>query len=83
MTAAPQSSVEQVLDGELVVVTVTDTTDIALTGRGGSTYESPPQPREQALTLVGLLLGRPASELGGQQTWSCPVAGGRRTISVE
>jgi hypothetical protein len=83
MTSTPQSSHEHALGGELVVVTVTDTIDMALTGRGGWTYESPPQSREQALSLVGLLLGRRACELDGQQRWSCPVAGGRRAISVE
>jgi len=46
------------------------------------TYESPPQPREQAMTLVCLLLGC-ASHLDGEdRRWTAPIAGGRRVVTL-
>jgi hypothetical protein len=54
---------------ELVVVHVTDTINPTLAGRGDVSYQSPPLPREEAQTLVRLLLGRgeepPIDERGG------------------
>ena len=68
---------------ELVVVRVSDTINVGLAGRGGCAYESPPQPRECALTLVQLLLGRSDDVVDGSTYWSCPIAGGRRTVRLE
>ena len=67
---------------ELVVVRVEDEINQALTGHDGCRYESPPQPREQALTLARVLLGYTGEELNGAARWSCPIAGGRRTVTV-
>jgi hypothetical protein len=64
----------------LVVVRVSDEINSALTGSDGCSYESPAQPREQAMTLVQLLLGRPVAQF--DDSWSCPIAGGRRTVSL-
>jgi len=67
---------------ELVIVRVRDDINPALTAREGCAYESPPQPREQALTLVRVLLGYTGRELNGSERWSCPVAGGQRTVWI-
>ena len=40
-----------------MVVRVEDAIEPKLTARTGASYESPPQPREQAMMLVRLLLG--------------------------
>ena len=66
--------------GELVVVTVTESVLPALTGREGCSYISPPQPLEQAMTLVRLLLGRDPA--GDECRWTMPIAGGRRLVTV-
>jgi hypothetical protein len=71
------------LAGELVIVSVTDEVNQSLTGHEGCRYESPPQPREQALTLARVLLGYTSEELDGGERWSCPIAGGRRTIALK
>jgi hypothetical protein len=65
-----------------VVVTVTETVVPALSGRDGCSYKSPPQPREQALTLVRLLLGHVAEPNGDAQRWTAPIAGGRRVVTL-
>jgi hypothetical protein len=67
---------------EPLVVRVEDQINPTLAGRTGARYESPPQPREQALTLASLLLGHSAPRLDGAGRWSCPVAGGRRTVTL-
>ncbi len=68
--------------GRLVVVRVEDAIEPQLTARTGVTYESPPQPREQAMTLVRLLLGC-ASHLDGEdRRWMAPIAGGRRVVTL-
>ena len=69
-------------DKALVVVRVEDAVDPNLTARVGAAYESPPQPREQALTLVWLLLGHVAEPTGDAQRWTAPIAGGRRVVTV-
>ena len=50
------------------VVHVEDTISPALAGHDGCTYQSPPQPRDEALSLIRILLGRseepPADERG-------------------
>jgi hypothetical protein len=71
------------LGQELVVLYVQDEINPVLTGHGGSQYESPPQPRQQALTLARVLLGYTGGELNGDETWSCPIAGGRRTVALK
>jgi hypothetical protein len=67
----------------LVVVRVEDAVNPALAGHEGCSYESPPQQREQALTLVSLLLGCPGQPMNRGSRWTCPLAGGRRTVTVE
>ena len=66
----------------LVVLYVQDEINQTLTGHVGSQYESPPQPRQDALTLARVLLGYTDAELNGDEEWSCPVAGGRRTVAL-
>jgi hypothetical protein len=68
---------------ELVVVRVEDKINQTLAGHGGQSYESPPQPREQALTLAQVLLGYTSEKLDGEDSWSCPIAGGRRTVALK
>jgi hypothetical protein len=66
----------------LVVVSVTESVVPALTGREDCTYVSPPQPREQAMTLVRLLLGCAGEPANGAGRWVAPIAGGRRTVTL-
>ena len=80
-TPAMNGNQEQ-LGGQLVIVRVEDEINQALTGHDGCRYESPPQPREQALTLARVLLGYTGEVLNGAERWSCPIAGGRRTVTV-
>jgi hypothetical protein len=71
-------------DGErLLVVRVEDQINPTLAGRPGGRYDSPPQPFEQAHTLVRLLLGWPTEPLDGQTRWRCAVAGGTRTVTLD
>ena len=67
---------------ELVIVRVHDVISAALTAHEGCIYESPPQPRQQALTLARVLLGYTGEELNGDERWSCAIAGGRRIVSL-
>ena len=70
----------------LVIVHVRDQVNVTLAGHDGHEYTSPPHEPADALTLVGLLLGRTPSTNGtGTEppSWSCPVAGGRRTITLD
>ena len=70
----------------LVVVRVRDRVNSTLAGHDGREYTSPPQQRSDALTLVALLLGRPAhTDADGEarSSWSCPLAGGQRTITLD
>ena len=69
----------------LVVVHVRDEVNRTLVGDDGREYTSPPQERLDALILVAVLLGRPAQPDGDreeQSSWSCPLAGGQRTITL-
>jgi hypothetical protein len=67
----------------MAVVRVSDELNESLTGRPPRSYESPPQPREQALTLAQLLLGFSADGLEDEERWSRPMAGGRRTVTLK
>ncbi len=66
----------------LVIVRVADTVNASLSQRGDAVYESPPQPREQAMTLVRLLLGFAAVPMTGHERWTAPIAGGRREVAL-
>jgi len=66
------------------VVEVEDRRDAGLAGHGGTAYVSPAQPREQALALVRILLGRRSAceiELT-DGPWRLAIAGGSRLIKV-
>ena len=70
----------------LVVVHVRDQVNSTLAGHAGCEYTSPPHERSEALTLVALLLGRPAqpdADGGEEARWTCPLAGGQRTITLD
>jgi hypothetical protein len=68
---------------ELLIVEVDDHREPRLTGHPGCSYTSPPQPPEQALALVRVLLGCPPGELSaGGGSWRCAIAGGHRTIRL-
>jgi hypothetical protein len=71
-------------DKRLVIVHVRDEVNATLAGYRGREYTSPPQPRDHALALVALLLGRPPQPDNGEPPalWRCPVAGGQRTITL-
>ena len=79
-SAKPNGSAEPA--GELVVLHVRDEINHALAGHGGIEYESPAQAREQALALVRVLLGYTSDALDGNFRWGCPIAGGRRTVTL-
>jgi hypothetical protein len=70
------------LAGPLVVVRVEDAIEPRLAARTGATYQSPPQPRGQAMTLVRLLLGCAGEPVDGAARWVVAIAGGRRTVTV-
>jgi hypothetical protein len=76
MTAASHSP------NGLVVVRVRDHINPALAGHDGCQYNSPPQSADQARSLVALLLGCTTDALDGQDSWTQPIAGGRRTVTV-
>ena len=68
----------------LVVVHVRDQVDVTLAGHAGREYTSPPHQRADALALVALLLGRTTQPDGnGECCWSCPLAGGQRTMTLD
>ena len=69
-----------------VVVRVRDQVNRTLAGRDGAEYTSPPHERADALTLVALLLGRAPHPDGDgiePSSWSCPLAGGQRTVTLD
>jgi hypothetical protein len=67
----------------LFVVRVSDNCYEPLAGRDGGSYQSPPQPLADARALVALLIGRNHHEQIEEGEIAVPIAGGRRTISLE
>jgi hypothetical protein len=80
MSAGPNGNGR--IEERLVVVRVEDAIEPKLTARTGASYESPPQTREQAMTLVGLLLGFAGDPDCEDQHWVAPIAGGRRVVTL-
>ena len=71
------------MTAQLFIVEVHDRCEPRLVGHPGCRYSSPPQPTEQALALVRVLLACPAHQLEpGKSSWQCAVAGGKRTIRL-
>ena len=69
---------------DLVLVHARDEVNRALANHGGREYTSPPHQRADALALVALLLERPVTPDEDEQTsWTRPLAGGHRTITLE
>jgi hypothetical protein len=66
---------------ELVVVAVTESVHPALANRESITYLSPPQTREQARSLVQLLVGH-ADISSHDGRYAVPVPGGTRTVTI-
>jgi hypothetical protein len=62
---------------------VEDAVDPRLTGLRGARYQSPPQTREEAMTLVHLLVGGDGDQPNGESRWVTAIAGGRRTVTLE
>ena len=67
---------------ELVVVQVSDAVNSILSGRGDVSYQSPPLPPQEAMTLVRMLLGRGDELAFAEERWTCPIAGGQRTVTL-
>jgi hypothetical protein len=67
--------------GPSFTVAVEDRFSPGLTGRRDRDYASPPQPRDQALTLAALLLDA-GGTLEGDGPWQRALAGGRRTVRL-
>lgn len=67
--------------GPSFAVHVEDRFSAGLTGRQDRAYASPPQPRDEALTLAALLLDAGA-DLDGDGPWHRALAGGRRTVRL-
>lgn len=62
---------------------VVDEIDAGVAGREGCAYTSPPHTEGHALELVCALLGCPTPEPIGAGPWSLPVAGGKRTVTIQ
>jgi hypothetical protein len=67
--------------GPYFSVEVSDRFSAGLTGRHDRAYASPPQSRDQALTLAALLLDA-GQDLDGNGPWRRAIAGGRRTVRL-
>jgi hypothetical protein len=66
----------------LFVVHVREQINTALAGHDGCEYTSPPQVRPDAFALVAVLLGGATHSTDGVTSWTCAIAGGRRTITL-
>jgi len=67
--------------GPSYTVHVEDRFSPGLTGRHDRAYASPPQQRDDALTLAALLLDA-GGDLDGDGPWQRALAGGRRTVRL-
>jgi hypothetical protein len=67
----------------LFVVRISESCCEPLAQRGPVEYVSPPQPLEAARSLVALLAGRNHVDAIDVGEYAVPVAGGRRTITLE
>ena len=67
---------------ELFVVHVREQINGTLAGHDGCEYTSPPQARPDALALVAVLRGGATHATNGITSWTCAIAGGRRTITL-
>ena len=65
-----------------MVIRVEDEIEPRLSAGRGVSYESPPQPRAQAMALVRLLLGAVDDLAGEELRWTGAIAGGRRTVTI-
>ncbi len=68
---------------EYYVVHITDEVDPRAVGRAGCAYTSPPHTPAHALELVAALLSCPTPPPAGAGPWSLPIAGGRRTVTLQ
>jgi hypothetical protein len=69
----------------LVVVDAQEVVNPLLAGHDGHEYTSPPQPLEQALVLVAVLLRSPTIPQPDRDGdgWSQAIVGGRLTITLK
>ena len=67
--------------GPAFMVEVRDRFSAGLTGRTDRDYASPPQSREDALTLAAMLLDA-GVQPEGDGPWQRALAGGRRTVRL-
>lgn len=87
--SAPQTTSADHVDGQAVtdraryLVRAVDEIDERIAGHAGITYASPPQTLTDALALVRLLLGGPVDAPQERRRWTRPIAGGRRTVTLE
>ena len=70
-------------DGYLYVVRATDRVARDIAGHPGRRYSSPPQTLAEALALASLLVGAPVDNSQTLLRWTQPIAGGRRTVTIE
>ncbi|RKQ90841.1 hypothetical protein C8N24_0656 [Solirubrobacter pauli] len=63
------------------VVQVRDLVNADVAGHAGTHYTSPPQTRDEAISLVALLVG-PTPETD-RDRWAIAIAGGRRVVELE
>jgi hypothetical protein len=77
----PPSRVHGVTVEANIVVQVEDKITVGLASRDGCSYESPPLPHADALALVRVLTGRARIEAEDGR-WTCPIAGGQRTVTL-
>jgi hypothetical protein len=76
------NSISAHADDGLFVVHVREQINMALAGHDGCEYTSPPQTRPDALALVAVLLSGATHSTNGVTSWTCAIAGGRRTITL-